>query len=209
MFFDDINQLLPVPHVCVQSLKVIARCLAIVAVPQSTNYHHKCCIWQLWDGTNRFVAYLLSQIRRQSLVTTPSIVLRLPNLTWTLLQKQLHPLSPNPFGSIEIIQRQWDHKSIQKICGRRLPVQVSITQLFQTVLSRDNGPMVVHEEPSLPYFLPLVEHAKVGLLHSFGKLLQGEFCLLQADWDIAFGPTQVQQIIPLSVCFDFVIRDFC
>ena len=64
--------------------------------------------------------------------------------------------------------------------------------LFQTVLSRDNGPMLPLETPSHPYFLPLVECTKVGLPHSFGKLLQGEFRLLQADWGFAFNPTQVR-----------------
>jgi len=32
---------------------------------------------------------------------------------------------------------------------------------------------------------------KVGLPHAFGKLLQGEFHLLQADWGFAFGPAEV------------------
>jgi len=45
--------------------------------------------------------------------------------------------------------------------------------------------------PSHPYFLPLVEGTEVGLHHPCGKLLQGEFRLLQADWGVAFGLAQV------------------
>jgi len=67
--------------------------------------------------------------------------------------------------------------------------------------------MLVLEKPSHPYFLPLVECPKVGLPHPFGKLLQGEFRLLQADWGFAFSPAQVGRIIALILCITFVIRN--
>jgi hypothetical protein len=51
--------------------------------------------------------------------------------------------------------------------------------------------MLLLEKRSHLYFLPLVEGTKVGLPHPFGKLLQGEFRLLQANWGFAFGPAQV------------------
>jgi hypothetical protein len=72
-------------------------------------------------------------------------------------------------------------ESLQKICNRYLPVQGSISLLFQTVLSHDSGPIVLLEKPSHPYFLPLVECTKVWLPDPFGKLLQGEFHFLQAS----------------------------
>ena len=67
----------------------------------------------------------------------------------------------------------------------------TIPHLFQTVVSQDNGPILLLENPSRPYFLPLVERTKVRLPHPFGKLLQGEFCLRQADCCFAFGHSQV------------------
>jgi hypothetical protein len=67
--------------------------------------------------------------------------------------------------------------------------------------------MLLLEKPSHPYFLPLVEGTKVGLPHLFGKLLQGEFRLLQADWGFAFSPAQVRRIIALGICIEFVIRN--
>jgi len=41
--------------------------------------------------------------------------------------------------------------------------------------------MLLLQEPSHPYFLPVVERTIVGLPHLFGKLRHGEFGLLQAD----------------------------
>jgi len=52
--------------------------------------------------------------------------------------------------------------------------------------------MLFLEEPSHPYFLLLVERTIVGLPHSFGKLLQGEFGLFQADWGFTLCTAQVQ-----------------
>jgi len=46
--------------------------------------------------------------------------------------------------------------------------------------------MLLLEKPRHPYFLLLVECTVVGLPHPFGKLLQGELCLLQANWGFAF-----------------------
>jgi hypothetical protein len=122
-----------------------------------------------------------------------------------LLQKHLHPLSPNTFGIIEIFQMQPDLENLQKICHRHVPVQGSITQLFQTVLSADNGTMLLLEKPSYPYFLSLVDCSKVALPQPFRKLLQEEFRLLQADWGFAFSPAQVRRIVALTIGIVFAL----
>ena len=67
------------------------------------------------------------------------------------------------------------------MCNRCLLVRGSISQLFQMVLSRDNGLILLLQKRCHPHFLPLVERTKVGLPRFFDKLLQGEFRLLQAD----------------------------
>jgi hypothetical protein len=94
------------------------------------------------------------------------------NLACTFLEKHLHPLPPNPFNIIEMFHRQPGLESLQKIDNRCLPVHGSIAPLFETVLSPDNRPMLLPKNPSHPDFLPLVERTKVGLPHSFGKLVQ-------------------------------------
>jgi hypothetical protein len=91
-----------------------------------------------------------------------------------------------------------------KLCNRRLPGEGFISQLFQMVLSRDTGLMHLLEKLSHPYILPLVEHPNVGLPHSIGKLIQGDFWLLQADWGFTFSPAQVKQMITLIICIEFV-----
>jgi len=169
--FDDINQLLLVPHICVQSLELIDGCLVIVAIQHSTNHNHKSWIWQLLEVTSHFVTHSCTQIRYRSLVSSPSLLPHLPNLACTFVQNHHNPLSPDIFGIVEIFQMQQGYKSLQRICNRRLPVLRSISKLFQTVLSRDNGPMLLLQKPSHPYVLPLVKWTKVGLPHPFGKLL--------------------------------------
>jgi len=72
--------------------------------------------------------------------------------------------------------------------------------------------MLFLEEPSHPYFLPLVERTIVGLPHPFGKLLQGEFGLLQADWGFTLCTAQVRRIVALIICIIFVVgnlRQWC
>ena len=195
------------PHICVQSSELHAGSLVIVAIWNWTNHNPESCICQLWKAIFRFLACAFCQICRRSLVASPPLLSRLPKLTCTILQNHLHPLLSNSFGSIEIFQRQPGFESLQKICNRRLPVQGSIPQLDQTVLCRDNGPNLFLEKPSHPSFLPLVEHTKVRLPHSIGKLLQGEFHLLQADCSCAFSPTQVRRIIALILGIEFFIRN--
>jgi hypothetical protein len=56
-----------------------------------------------------------------------------------------------------------------------------IWQLFQNILSRDNGRIHLVQEPSDLTLLPLVEQTKVGLPHPFGKLVQGECFLVQPN----------------------------
>ena len=67
--------------------------------------------------------------------------------------------------------------------------------------------MLLLEQPRHPFFLPAVECNTVGPPHLFGKLRQGEFHLLQADWGFGFGPAQVRQIIALSICIEYVITN--
>jgi len=84
-------------------------------------------------------------------------------------------------------------------------MQGSISNLFQSVLPPDNGPMLLLEKPRHPYCLPLVERTIVGLPHPFGKLLQGELRLLQANWGFAFSTAQVRRIVALLSCIIFVV----
>jgi len=65
--------------------------------------------------------------------------------------------------------------------------------------------MLFLEEPSHPYFLPLVERTIVGLPHLFGKLPQGDFGSLQADWEFTLCTAQVQQIVTLIIGIIFVV----
>jgi len=65
--------------------------------------------------------------------------------------------------------------------------------------------MLFLEEPRHPYFLSLVERNIVGLPHRFGKLLQGEFGLLQADWGFTLCTTQVRRIVALFIWIIFVV----
>jgi len=178
--FNEINQLLPVPHICVQSLELHAGFQVFVSIRLSTNHNHESCIWQLWEVTCHILARVFSHIRRRSLVAPPSLLRRHPNLACTVHQKHLNPLLPNPFGIIENIQLQPCLESLQNICNHHLPVVGSISLMFQTVLSLDDRPMLLLEKPRHPYFLPFVEGTEVGLPHRFGNMLQGEFCSLQA-----------------------------
>jgi hypothetical protein len=192
IFFDEISQLLPVLHIGLRGVELHATCRVIVAILHSTNHNHECCIWQHRDVTCRFFACSRFQSRRQWLVASPSLLPRLPNLTCTLLQTRLNPLSPNPFSITKDCQRQRFLETLQKFCNLHLPVQGAISQLLQTVLSRDNGPMLLFEKLSHPYFLPLVECSKVGVPHSCGKLLHREFRSLQDNWGFAWCPAQVR-----------------
>jgi len=98
--------------------------------------------------------------------------------------------------------RSRKHLKTSKHC---LPDQGSISKLFQTFLSPENGPMLLLQKPSYPYFLPLVEGTKFGLPHPFGKLLQGVFRMFQADWGFAFETAKVRQIVALICCIIFII----
>jgi len=98
-------------------------------------------------------------------------------------------------------------KNIPTIYNHHLPVLWSISQLTRMVLSLDHVPMLLLQFPSHPYFLPLVEGPKLGLLLLFGKLLQGEFHLFQPDWGWSFSPTHVRQIVALIMHIVYVIED--
>ena len=144
-------------------------------------------------------------MRHRSLVASPSLFPRLSNFACTFLQKHLHPLPVNAFRIIEIHQQQPVLECIQKICNGCLPVQGSTSNLFQSVLPLDNGPMLPLEKHRHPYLFPLVECTKVGLPHPFGKLLQGELRLLQANWGFAICTAQVRRIVTLISCIIFVL----
>ena len=207
ILFDEINRLLQVPHICVPSVELIAGGLVIVAVWHSTNHNHERCIWQLWEVSSHCFARTHHQISRRTLVHSPSLLPRLLNLICRFLQNHHNQLSPNPCGILKIFLTQPGLETLQNICNCHLRVQGSISPLFQMGLSPDNGPMLLVQKSSQPYFLPLVECTKVGLPHPCGKLLQGEFRLLQAEWGFAFSPAQVRRIIPLIICIKFVTRN--
>ena len=175
------NQLFPAPDVGVRSLVLITGFLVIVAIWHLMNHNQEGGISPLCEVTSHHVAHSLSRICRWLLVTSHSLLPRLPILACTFLQTHFNPLLPNPLRIIKMVYRQPCLETLQKICSGRLLVHGSISHLFRTVLSPDNGPMLLLQKPSHPYFLPVVEGTKVGLPHHFGKLLQGEFCLLQAD----------------------------
>ena len=196
-FFEEINLLLLVLHICVRDLELHTGSLVIVAIWHSTNHNHESYIWQLWEVTCRFSACKLPKIGHWSLVASPLLLRCLPTLACTILPKHLNPLSLIPFGIIKTFQREPVFKSHQKICNHCLPVQGSISKLFQMVLSPDNGPILLLQQPSYSYFLSLVKCTKVGLPHPFGKLLQREFHLLQADWGFVFCTADIRQMLAM------------
>jgi len=65
--------------------------------------------------------------------------------------------------------------------------------------------MLLLQKPSHPYFVPLVECTVLDLPQPFGKLLQGEFSLLQADWQFAFCMAQVRRIVAFFICIIIVL----
>jgi hypothetical protein len=79
--------------------------------------------------------------------------------------------------------------------------------MFQMVLSLDNNPRLLFQNPSHLYFISLVEDTKVELPHSFGKLLQGEFRLFQTGWGYAFCTAQVQHIAALKIWVVFNVNN--
>ena len=205
VFVDEIKQLLPVSHISIHGFELIWGKNDIVTIRHPANHNNECCIWNQCEITSHLFAHTLSQIPRLSFVASPSIFSHLPNFACTFLQNHLHQLLMNPLGIIEIIQRKPGFRYLQKIWNRCLSVQGSITKMFQPVLSPEYGPIHFLKQRSHPYFLPLVECATIGLPHPFGKLLQGELCLLQADWGFTVCTTQVQRIIALIICIIFVI----
>jgi len=129
----------------------------------------------------------------------------LPNIACKFLQNHFNPLLENLFRIIKIIRQQSVLKCLKTIGNCHLPVQGFISNLFQADLPPDYEPMLYLREPSHAYFLPLVERTIVGLPHSIGKLFQGEFSLLQADWWFAFCIAQVRRIVALIICIVIVV----
>jgi len=141
---------------------------------------------------SRLFACTPSHSHCQSLVASPSLCPHHRNFIWTFLRIHHNPMQPNPFSIIEIIQWLPVLECLQTICNCCLPVQGSVSKLFRMVLPLDNGLMLLLHIPSHPFFLPLVERTVVGLSHPFGKLLEGEFSLLQADWGFAHCTAQLR-----------------
>jgi len=192
------------PHIYIHSLGLFGGWNEILAIQHLANYNPEYCIWQLREVTSHHFVWALSQIHRWWIVAFPFLFRRLSNFTCTFLQTHLNPMVANPISIIKINQWQPVLKCHKHICDRRLLVQRSITNLFQTVPPPDNGLMLLPQKPHHSYFLPLVECTVVGLPHPFGKLLQWEFGLLQADCRFAFCTTQVWQIVTL---ISFIIFD--
>lgn len=136
--------------------------MIIVAVRHPTNHNHERCNGQLWEITSCLVASRLSQIHLRLLVASLSLFPHHLNLTCTLLQKYLNPLLPNPYGIINTFQMQPVLKSHQIISNCCLPVQGSILNLVQTVLSPHNGPMFLLHTPSHPYIFHLFKLPTMG-----------------------------------------------
>jgi hypothetical protein len=145
-------------------------------------------------------------IGRQWLPVLPHLYPTLPNLTCSFDEKHLNRLSPNPFAIIKNLPMQPSHESYQNISNCCFPVQGSILQLFQTVLSQDNRLMHLLQQPSHPCFLSLFESTEIRLSHPSGKLHQGEFRLLQADYEYTSSTAQVQRIVTLFICMKLITR---
>jgi hypothetical protein len=64
-FFNEINQLLPEPHIWVQSIAWHDGCQLIFAIWHLTNHNHESCISQLWEVASHLFAGMLSQIRHR------------------------------------------------------------------------------------------------------------------------------------------------
>jgi hypothetical protein len=144
-------------------LELIAGCLSIVAIRHSMNHNYKSSIWQLRHVTSCYFASAVTKIHCRSLVASLSNLPRLPNVARTFLHNNFNLVSPIPFSSIAIFDRQPSLDCLQIVCNLTLRVQGSISQLFKTGLSPYNGPMLLFKKPSHPYFLPIVESTKVGL----------------------------------------------
>ena len=148
-------------HIGIQGLKWFRGSNHGIAIRHSLNHSNARCISQLWAVTSCLCAHKSAQIRRWSLVTSPSLFPHLPTLTCTCLEKYL----TNQLRIVKIIQHPPVFKCPQKICNRCLPVPGSISPLFQLVWCLDNGPILLLQRPSFLYFLPLVERSEDGLHH--------------------------------------------
>jgi hypothetical protein len=197
--FDEINQLLPVPHNDIKQLLSIAQCLVICAVWHSIDPSYASWLCQLGKVNCRCWAHTDSQTHCQSQVVSSSIPPLLLNLACTFVQNLLKTLLLNPFSIMNIFQRQPVLVCHQNNCNCSHPGQGTVLKMFQMVLSLDNNPRLLFQNPSHLYFISLVEDTKVELPHSFGKLRQGEFRLFQTDWDYAFCTAQVQHIAALTI----------
>jgi hypothetical protein len=130
-WFDEINQLLLVPHIWVRSLELHAGCLVIFAVWHSTNYNREGCIWQLWEVTCWFLNHAPSQSCRRSIVALMSLLSCVTNLAPKCPHNQLNPLLPNSFSIVKTFQRQSGLESPQRLGNRLLAVQGPSRSIFK------------------------------------------------------------------------------
>jgi len=82
---NEINQLLPMPYICVRGLELFRGQNHILAIRLPANFHRERCIWELWEVTSHLWAWALSKIRRRSLVSSPALFPRLLNFACTFL----------------------------------------------------------------------------------------------------------------------------
>lgn len=122
--------------------------------------------WQLYLAT--LVHYILCCCPHA--LSNPSLAtccLSLPSSSppehqFHIASNLLIPHSMNPLGIVKNFPTQAIFKSFQKLYICRPPVPGSISKLFHSDLSWNNGLMLVLQKPSNPLILPLVECTNVG-----------------------------------------------
>jgi len=149
---DEINHLLPVPHICIQGLEMFGGHNDIVAIRRPKNDNYGRCICLLRWVTSRFVIHALAHISCQPLGASPLRNFCPLNFACTFLQKHDNPQPPNSFSINENIQQQPVLACCQKIPNCSLPGQRSILNKCETVLPSDNGVMLFLQHTSHPYF---------------------------------------------------------
>jgi len=83
-FFDGINQLVPVPYICVKGSELLGGCMSMIR--HHRNHNFKSWVWQHRKVMSCVFAHALCLICCRSLVASPSFLPGLLNLPCTLLQ---------------------------------------------------------------------------------------------------------------------------
>jgi len=145
IFFNDTNQLLPVPHIWVQGFQLLAGCMVIVTIRNLINQNHEYWICRLMEVSSCRLTCILFRIYCQALVALPSPGTELPNLVYPMLQTYLELLLLNRFGKYTIFQSLPVPRSRETICNNYPAVQGSVLMLFANVLFPDYAPMLLHQ----------------------------------------------------------------